>query len=241
MPQQDSSWMSLVQDIVERMPERFTLHDLDAHFDSLRRFYPRNRNVDAKVRQILQQLRDREIIAFLGAGKYQRLVPRPRPTLKIDFKRVSGMVSASQRARIALEAWTKLNLWCHSCGCPTLLSLPPNAPVSDFRCAACKLEYQVKAQRDRFRGIVLGAAYAPCFQRAMQGNMPDYLLIEYDVHLSQVIFVDVIRGHEITADRVISRKELSSKARRKGWTGCQINIDGLNRVPIVAPAFLART
>jgi hypothetical protein len=44
----------------------------------------------------------------------------------------------------------------------------------------------------------------------------------------------------ITEERVEPRKPLSSKARRAGWQGCNIVIDGLEPVRIVAPAGLDR-
>lgn len=236
----ESSWLNLVHEIVVRMPERFTLNDLNIHFDTLRRAYPMNKNINAKVRQTLQRLRDQNVIAFLGPGTYRRLVSRPTPTLDIDFSAADVFKSSAQKARVALETWAKLNLWCRSCGGPTLLGLPPNSPVADLRCAACGIEYQVKSKNGRFEGRILGAAFEPIRMRAIEKTIPDYLLIEYDAKSCRVTSVNLVRGHEITDKDVLKRKPLRSNAKRAGWIGCEISTEGLTQIPIVAPAFLPR-
>ena len=236
----ESSWLKLIYNIVVRMPERFELQDLDAHLETLRRAYPKNKNVAAKVRQTLQRLRDQQVIVFLGSGTYRRIVPRPAPTLDIDFSVAEALTSASQRARVALETWAKLNLWCHSCGGPTLLALPPNTPVADLRCAGCGIEYQVKSQKHRFKGRILGAAFEPARKRSVDGLMPDYLLIEYDVNRARVIAVDLIRGHEITEEHLLKRKATSGTAVRPNWVGCEIDTKRLMKIPIVEAAFVPR-
>ena len=42
--------------------------------DELALKYPQNHNIKPKIRQQLQFLRDKGIIAFLGSGHYQKLV-----------------------------------------------------------------------------------------------------------------------------------------------------------------------
>ena len=167
------------------------------------------------------------------------MTPRPKPTLQIDFT-LTSYTSETQRARVVLETWAKLNLWCNSCGSPTLLSLPPNTPVSDLRCATCRLEYQVKSQSHPFRKTIKGAKYDPSYERALDKDMPDYVLVQYDRLLEQVIRVEIVRGHELTPDRIIKRRALRAGARREDWIGFNVNIEGVTRVPIVAPAFLPR-
>jgi len=222
------------------MPERFALHDLDVHFRTFRRAYPKNKNVAAKVRQTLQRLRDRGILRFLSKGIYRRLAPRPAPTIDIDFTGFEHFKSESQRAR-ALEVWARLNLWCHNCGNPNLVTLPPGTPVADLRSPVCSMEYQIKSTQGRFGGSILGAAYGPLEKRCKDGVMPDYLLIEYDLGRRQVVRVNLIRGIDLTMDRIVKRTPLKETARRAGWIGCNIRIDGLDEITIVSPAFLPRT
>lgn len=236
-----ASWLQLIQSVVLRMPERFSLHDLDLHFDTFRRAYPNNRNVGAKVRQTLQRLRDQGVIVFLKKGTYRRLVPRPAPSIDIDFSNVAHFKSKSQRARVALETWARLNLWCHNCGNPNLATLPPNAPVADLYCPACAMQYQVKSQDGRFGDAILGAGYEPLYQRILAKDVPDYLLIEYDSKREQLVHVNLIRGIDFTPECLQKRKELSQTARRAGWVGCNIRISGMPQIPIVGPSFISRT
>lgn len=48
----------------------FSLGDVYAHGDELRRLHPKNLHVNDKIRQQLQRLRDLGFIEFLGEGKY---------------------------------------------------------------------------------------------------------------------------------------------------------------------------
>lgn len=59
-------------EMIER--EEFSLEDVYAFEDHLRRLYPSNNNVRPKIRQQLQVLRDNGIVAFLGAGIYRKLL-----------------------------------------------------------------------------------------------------------------------------------------------------------------------
>jgi hypothetical protein len=233
-----SSWIELVRSVVLRMPECFALHDLDVHFDTFRRAYPNNRNVDAKVRQVLQVLRDLGTLKFLGSGSYKRVEERPAPTIDIDFSAVARFKSATQTARVALETWARLNLWCHNCGNPNLLTLPAGTPVSDLKCVACKMEYQVKSLNGRFGPTLTGAAFQPLYERALARTVPDFMLIEYNLRRAQVSNVGLIRGSDLTPERIIKRKALASTARRAGWVGCNVYIDQLFQIPIVRPAFV---
>jgi hypothetical protein len=51
----------------------FTLRELDKFIPHLRELFPRNYNIEAKIRQQLQNLRDIGLVQFLGKGKYQKL------------------------------------------------------------------------------------------------------------------------------------------------------------------------
>jgi len=68
-------WLSDVMSCIEALGrEEFTLKDLYGFRDSLAELHPQNRNVEAKVRQQLQLLRDRGLVEFLGKGRY-RYIP----------------------------------------------------------------------------------------------------------------------------------------------------------------------
>ena len=67
-------WLRLTLRGVLAMPESgFRLRDLvDECRSAAAREYPRNRNVEAKLRQQLQVLRDRGIVEFVSPGNYRR-------------------------------------------------------------------------------------------------------------------------------------------------------------------------
>ena len=72
------TWDSELKKKVEqnwRVGERFTLRDevysLEAHFS---RLYPSNNNVRAKLRQIMQHLREGDLVEFVdNNGTYKRI------------------------------------------------------------------------------------------------------------------------------------------------------------------------
>lgn len=65
-------WMLDVLNCINRMNhEEFTLKELYAFADSLQQKHRSNNNVEAKIRQQLQLLRDKGLIEFLGKGHYR--------------------------------------------------------------------------------------------------------------------------------------------------------------------------
>ena len=65
-------WLSDVLSCIESLDKKeFTLKDLYGCRDHLAALHPRNRNVEAKIRQQLQLLRDRGLVEFLGKGRYR--------------------------------------------------------------------------------------------------------------------------------------------------------------------------
>jgi type II restriction enzyme len=54
-----------------RAPTEFTLGEVYAFADELARLHPRNKNIEPKIRQQLQELRELGILEFLGRGRYR--------------------------------------------------------------------------------------------------------------------------------------------------------------------------
>lgn len=70
-------WTIDVMNCVERIPEhQFTLEDVYAFEDHLRRLHPGNANIRPKIRQQLQVLRDANHLVFLGRGRYEKTTPQ---------------------------------------------------------------------------------------------------------------------------------------------------------------------
>ena len=53
--------------------EKFSLMEMYAFTDYLSSRHPKNNNVEAKIRQQLQILRDLGFIEFLGKGQYRKI------------------------------------------------------------------------------------------------------------------------------------------------------------------------
>ncbi len=69
-----SGWKKDIYDIIVKFTDdHFALRDFDIYLSALRNQHPYNKHVEAKVRQILQQLRDLGLVKFEGNGKYMRL------------------------------------------------------------------------------------------------------------------------------------------------------------------------
>lgn len=240
MATQRKGWKDLVREVVDRLGPTFSLADVVAKRDIFAKEYPNNRFIDAKIRQSLQILRDQGAIRFLGHGRYERLDMTPKFSPLIAPELAAHLMSKTQQSRVVLETWAEMNMYCLHCAAESLDRLPPNTPVADFSCAACESRYQLKSKNGRFGRFLTGAAYGPMIDAAKSREMPDHLLVEYDLRYATVVFVEAVPGPHITADRIIPRKRLSSTARRAGWQGCNIDIADLPRAKIVEPQGIDR-
>jgi hypothetical protein len=229
-----------MHDVVSSLPRDFILSDVLNDRPRFEKAFPENRFIEAKIRQSLQVLRDQGVLRFVTRGRYQRLDAAPVFSPLIDLSLSDGFTSAAQAARVTLETWASFNLYCLNCESDQLVQLPDNTPVADFECAACSSKYQLKGKNGRVGTRIIGAAYRPTIEAIRSGEMPEYVLVEFDTRFATVVFVDAFPGRLITEDRVIARRPLSAGARRAGWQGCTISIEGLERVQIVAPAGIGR-
>jgi hypothetical protein len=234
------TWKELMHEVVSSLPRDFTLADVLKQRQCFKDRFPNNRFIDAKIRQSLQVLRDQGMLKFVSPGHYQRLDVPPTFSPLIDVSLTSRFISASQATRVALETWASFNLYCLNCDRDELEKLPDNTPVADFECYLCKSRYQLKGKNGRLGKKIPGAAYQPTIDAIRAGVMPEYILVEFDIRFATVVFVDALPGRLITEDRIEARKRLSVTARRAGWQGCNIVIEGLEPIRIVAPAGLER-
>ena len=69
-----SGWRLDTFNVVSKIPANiFKLEQVYAHKQHLQKLHPENRNIEAKIRQQLQELRDLGLIEFLGSGVYRKL------------------------------------------------------------------------------------------------------------------------------------------------------------------------
>ena len=67
-------WLADVADCVRMISsDQFSLEEVYEYIDILREKHPDNRNIEAKIRQQLQVLRDYGVIVFLGNGNYKKV------------------------------------------------------------------------------------------------------------------------------------------------------------------------
>ena len=67
------SWFMDVLECVNQISsEEFSLADVYMFSDMLKHRHPDNHNIEAKIRQQLQCLRERDVIEFLGRGRYSK-------------------------------------------------------------------------------------------------------------------------------------------------------------------------
>ena len=229
-------WPIAVSFLIRPLEETFILSDVYAIAEPLRRSFPNNHNVEAKIRQSLQILRDRGVVAFDGKGRYRKLLGNVRPSVHLDFGEAARYVSRSQVARVAVETWAATNVRCWRCEAPLLL-VPNNAKLLDALCSRQSHEIQVKAINGIASDRLTAAAYAPMAERIAVGSLPDYLVVSYDVIRATVVLAEFIDGNSIDASRVHARNALAATARRAGWIGAWIDLAGLERRLVVGPSF----
>jgi len=68
------SWMFNVLRCIEHLQDEFTLRDVYGFKEILSSLHPNNNNVEAKIRQQLQRLRDKGFIEFSARGLYRKLI-----------------------------------------------------------------------------------------------------------------------------------------------------------------------
>jgi hypothetical protein len=229
-------WPIAVSFLIRPLGELFTLAEVYSIADPLRSTFPKNNHVEAKIRQSLQVLRDRGKIAFEGTGRYRKLTPEVRQSVRLDFREASHYASRSQIARVAVEAWAATNVACWRCNSPLLL-VPANTRLLDATCRTSSHEVQIKAVSGLAADTLLAAAHGPMKERLSGGHLPDYLIVSYDLLRAVVVLAEYLDGTAINQERLRAREPLSSTARRAGWVGSTIDIAGLERHVAVGPSF----
>src|SRR5713101_8102746 len=88
--------------------------------------------------------------------------------------------SASQRARVATEAWAETNLYCPSCDSDRLRRFRANTPVVDFACLLCHSSFQLKSQAHPFARRIPDAAYSKMRAAILSDQRPNLFALHYE-------------------------------------------------------------
>lgn len=147
--------------------------------------------------------------------------------LTFDERLATNYKSASQKARILTEQWVDETVFCPNCGRLDIDKYPNNRPVADFYCSNCKEDYELKSKQDGLGAKILDGAYRTMIERLQSSNNPNFFLLNYDLGNLSVLNFLVIPKHFFIPEIIERRKPLAITARRAGWVGCNIVLQGI--------------
>jgi type II restriction enzyme len=147
--------------------------------------------------------------------------------LQFEAARADAYISGLQRARVLTEHWVSGQVYCPNCGNFEIVRYGNNNPVGDFFCSVCREEYELKSQQARFGAKVVDGAYRAMVQRLGGSTNPNLFLLNYDIKSLSVTNLLIIPKHFFTAEIIEERKPLPPTARRAGWVGCRILLQGI--------------
>lgn len=130
-----------------------------------------------------------------------------------------GYRSASQKARLLTETWGGEHIFCPGCA-GKLFHHKNNKPVADFFCASCQYDFELKSQQKAIGEKVQGGAWQKMIDRITSLQNPHFFFLAYQNDCVKDLIL--VPRYFFTPDIIEKRKPLSEKARRAGWTGCNI-------------------
>jgi type II restriction enzyme len=162
--------------------------------------------------------------------------------LLMPFEPGAGYRSASQRARLASEAWGEANLYCCSCDSLKLRPCVPNSEAIDFTCPSCTDTYQLKSQRTKFSHRIIDAAYGAMCRAIVENRTPNLIALHYDSDTWQIKNALLVPRFTFSLSVIEKRKPLAATARRAGWIGCNIRLDRIPtdaKIPLIEDGVVA--
>ena len=156
--------------------------------------------------------------------------------LSISFEVARNYKSQSQKIRVISESWVKNQIYCPSCGLK-IKEYSNNKPVADFFCFSCKEDYELKSKHGSIPLKIVDGAYKTMLERLESENNPNLFLLNYSLKTTSVVDFLVVPKHFFVPQIIQKRTALSVSARRYGWVGCNILLDG---VPEAGRIFLVK-
>lgn len=147
--------------------------------------------------------------------------------LILDRELANSYSSASQQARVLTEAWVSKSAFCPNCGQNKINQFANNKPVADFHCLNCNEEYELKSKKNTMGKKIIDGAYETMIGRLHENNNPNFFFLNYNLTSLEVFNFIVIPKHFFTPEIIEKRKPLAPTARRAGWVGCNIILDGI--------------
>ena len=156
--------------------------------------------------------------------------------MNLVFPEIYGMQykSSSQRIRVLSELWMKNEMYCPSCGNVSLLHLPNNSKVADFKCESCGEIYELKSKGSPVGRSILDGAYYTAVERIISSTNPNLFVLRYDKNTVEDLIL--VPKYFFTPDILRIRRALSSHARRAGYIGSVImysDIPDQGKIPVI--------
>lgn len=149
--------------------------------------------------------------------------------LSFEAQHAASYRSACQRIRLLSEHWVGNQVYCPHCGFHGIERYGNNRPVADFFCADCSETFELKSQSKIIGKKIVDGAYRTMMDRLSGNDNPNLILLSYDLSSISVINLLVIPKHFFTPAMIEQRKPLAPAARRAGWIGCNILLEGIPR------------
>lgn len=139
----------------------------------------------------------------------------------------AGYTSGPQKIRNLSEHWVGREIYCPNCGHTEMTQHGNNRPVADFFCGECRADYELKTQARMFGASVTDGAYRTMIERLNCSSNPNLLLLHYNPNTLSVVNLVVVPKYFFTPAVIVKRPPLSPGARRAGWIGCKILLEGI--------------
>ena len=134
--------------------------------------------------------------------------------------------SSAQQIRVMSEHWVSHSIFCPNCG-SSLASFDNNQPVADFYCVTCAEEYELKSKHGKMGKKVVDGAYSKMIERLKANNNPNFFFLTYDKSTFSIRDFLAIPKYFFIDNLIEKRNPLSTTARRAGWVGCNIVVEGI--------------
>jgi type II restriction enzyme len=144
--------------------------------------------------------------------------------LSCDTSIADSYTSEAQKTRVISESWFLSNGYCLACDSDRLTATRANTKATDFICPSCRQSYELKATHHRLGRTIVDGAYEPLMNRILDGTVPTLMML---MRNNEWRIQSLIAIHHLflTPNVIVRRNPLSTKARRAGWVGCNIQLD----------------
>jgi type II restriction enzyme len=153
-----------------------------------------------------------------------------------NFIPLEGYISETQKIRVASEGWFVVCGYCTEC-LDDLEKFPNNSPVADFFCNKCKEQYELKSKQGKFGKKITDGEYNTMIKRINSNENPNLFAMTYEKGSYNIKDIIAIPKYFFTEKVIEKRKPLSDKAKRAGWTGCNILF---SEIPEIGKIFVMR-